>query len=110
MRKPDNAEPKPHFYPMGLWNLNSSMYSLKIYPLQIVVEEWPDNEFVAHWHDVEAVGFGDNKEEAINDLCESIIDLYQDLTETKDEELGKIPLRAKRILQQAIERTSVESE
>ena len=96
--------PQPQLYPMGLWDLNSTEYRLKIYPIQIVVEMWPENEYIAYWHDVEAVGFGEGKEEAIDDLRQCIIDLYKRLLKTEDDKLGKIPLRAKKILQKAIEK------
>ncbi len=94
---------QPRLYPMGLWDLNSTMYRLKICPLPIVVEEWPDNDFIAHWHDVEAIGFGESQKAAIENLAEDIIALYEDLKETNDEELGKLPLKAKRILLKTIE-------
>ena len=97
-------EPQPILHPMGLWELDSPKYRLKICPIQIVVEVWPDNEYIAHWHDVEAIGFGKGKEEAIDELRNSIIDLYERLSSTKDKELGKLPLRSKKILQKAIEK------
>ncbi len=99
-------EEQPTLYPMELWNLNSVEYQLKMCPIQIVVEVWPDNEYIAHWHDVEAVGFGEAKEEAIFDLCQCIIDLHERLSNTTDEKLGKIPLRAKKILQKMIEKAN----
>ncbi len=94
---------QPRLYPMGLWDLNSTTYQLRIYPLPIVVEEWPDNDFIAHWHDIEAIGFGESKKAAIENLAEDIIALYEDLKETNDEELGKLPLKAKKILLKTIE-------
>lgn len=91
----------PTAYPMRLWELNSSRYNLK-HSVNVVIEEYPDNEFIAHWHDVEAIGFGESKEETIDSLKQDIVDLYEDLTTVDDNELGKLPFRAKKILKQSI--------
>jgi hypothetical protein len=96
-------EPWPQLYPMGLWELKSQTHQLKLAPIPIVVEEWPQNDFIAHWHDVGAIGFGESKETASENLAEDIIALYEDLKETTDEELGKLPLKAKKILLKTIE-------
>ena len=93
---------QPQLYPMGLWDLNHEAYRLKIVPISIVVEEWPDHEWIAHWHDVGAIGFGESKNEAIENLTEDIIVLYEDLKSTDDEALGKLPLKAKMILLKTI--------
>jgi hypothetical protein len=98
-------EPQPMLYPMGLWDLNSPKYELKV-PIHIVVEEWPDNEFIAHWHDVEATGFGEGKAEAVEALQQDIIDLYEDLKDTDDKHLGKRPLKARKVLQAVIKETT----
>ncbi|MCH8290573.1 hypothetical protein IH992_05695 [Candidatus Poribacteria bacterium] len=94
--------PQATLYPMGLWDLNSPKYKLKV-PIHVVVEEWPDNEFIAHWHDVEAIGFGEGKQEVLEALQQDIIDLYEDLKNTDDNCLGKLTFKAKQILQTAIE-------
>lgn len=65
---------------------------------QIIIEEWSDNEFIAHWHDVEAVGFGTGRAEATADLIQNIIELYEDLRDTKEDELGKLPRKWKQIM------------
>ena len=98
-----NSEPQPMLYPMGIWDLSSSTHKLKHPPIQIVVEEWGEDDFVANWHDVRVAGYGEGREAAIEDLCVNIIDLHEDLMRTRDEELGKLPRRWKQILMRAIE-------
>ena len=94
----ENSEPQPMLYPMGIWDLNSATYKLKHPPIQIVVEEWSEDDFVANWHDVQVAGYGEGREVAIEDLCVNIIDLHEDLVCTPDEELGKLPRRWEKIL------------
>ena len=95
-------EARPELYPMNLWDLNSSQYRLK-HHVAVVVEEWPESEFIAHWHDIGAIGYGETKEGAIENLKMDVIDLYEDLREEDESRLGKLPLRAKRILQKVVE-------
>ena len=96
-----NEEPRPELHPSNLWDLRSTEYTLK-HPVTIFVEQWPESEFIAHWHDIEAVGFGESTEEAIADLCECTIELYEHLIAKPDEKLGKVPLKTKEILKKVI--------
>lgn len=91
----------PHVIPLNLWDLNSKAYTLR-QSVVISIEQWSDNEFTAHWHDVEAVGHGEGQQQAIDGLCESIIDLHEGLRQTPDENLGKMVLKAKQILSAVI--------
>ena len=102
-RKKTSSDQKPMIYPMGLWELDSSQYRLKHVPIHIAVEEWLANEFIAHWHDVEAIGFGKSRLEAIESLKADILDLYEDLKTTPDEELSRTVLQAKKLLLLTIE-------
>ena len=91
-------------YPMAIWDLDNPSYRLKVDCIPISVEEWEGDGFAAHWHDVEAVGFGDTIQETLADLRQCIIELYEDLMNEPDDKLGKLTLAAKRILAKAIEK------
>ncbi len=77
-------------------DLNSSSYSLR-HPIPVVVEEYRD-EAVATFLEVEARGWGTTPAEAVNDLKDQVILLYEELTEADPEELGKLPTAWSRVL------------
>jgi len=70
-------------YPMAIWDLDNPNYRLKVDCIPISVEEWEGDGFAAHWHDVEAVGFGDTIPETLADLRECIVELYDHLMSTE---------------------------
>ncbi|MDI6793512.1 MAG: hypothetical protein QME81_11715 [bacterium] len=69
-------------------------------PLLIQVMQ-DEGGYIAHYHDVEAVGFGDNVSEALNNLKENIVELYFDLKEDADN-LGPLPQKWLIILKELI--------
>ncbi|MBU0568494.1 hypothetical protein KJ693_05200 [bacterium] len=70
-----------------LSNIGVNGYHLRNFiPINIEYEEI----FVAISYDINMFGYGDTEQEAIRDLCESIVEYYEDLKESKDE-LGPIP-------------------
>lgn len=73
------------------------------HPVTISVEQWPFSEFIAHWYDIETVGFGQTKEDAIEDLKQNIVELYEHLKYAKDKELGRLPRRWRQILKSVVE-------
>ncbi|TKJ29696.1 MAG: hypothetical protein CEE40_07605 [Chloroflexi bacterium B3_Chlor] len=77
-------------------DLNSKQYSLR-HPIPIVVEEWT-KEAIATLPETETYGSGLTPAEAINDLKEQIILLYEDLETTDPEALGRLPRAWRRIL------------
>jgi len=85
-----------------LRDLNSSKYSLKE-NIEISIEEYPD-ETIAQWDEVEVFGHGVKQPEAVLDLKNEIIDLYEDLSSTKKKELGKLPEMWLRILKKIIKK------
>ncbi len=85
-----------------LRDLNSSKYSLKE-NIEILIEEYPD-EIIAQWPEVEVFSHGVTQPEAILDLKNEIIDLYEDLSNTKKKELGKLPKMWVRILIKVIKK------
>jgi len=98
-----SAEKPLETYIMSIMDINTPKYRLRTPLIPIAVEEWSESDFVAHWHDVEAVGYGDDKWSAIDNLKQDIIDLYENLRETDDSKLGQHPRRWKQILAQVIE-------
>lgn len=96
------TEDRPIITPLGLWSLDSPTHELASPPVQIVIEEWPDEEYIAHWHDVEAIGIGDTQAEAIAALKEDIVSLHMDLQAMDESKLGACPLAWKRILNRTI--------
>lgn len=99
-------DPQPIAHAMNLWDLGIPGYKLKHFPIAISVEEWPENEFIAHWHDVEAIGYGETRQEAIRLLKEDVVSLYEDLKNSSDGKLGKNPAYWKRLLSSVIEEKS----
>lgn len=72
-------------------------------PLFFLIEEYEgDDEVVARIPELQAAGFGSTEIQAINELKTLLGELYQDLVETPDEKLGKLPSQWKRILQEVI--------
>lgn len=68
-------------------NLGHSKYIFKSpFPINIVLE---DNVYIASSYDLNLFGYGDNEDEAVRDLCESIIDHYEHL-KANQENLGKL--------------------
>jgi len=83
-----------------LRDLNSNKYTLKE-KIEIIIEEYP-NETIAKWPELEVFGQGASLSEAILDLKREIADIYEDLSNTGEKELGKIPRMWLRILKKLI--------
>lgn len=69
-------------------NLRYPTYVLKS-PISIALE-FEENQVIASCYDIDMYGSGSNEEEAIDDLCEVIVEYYESLKEDKDK-LGPIP-------------------
>ena len=67
-------------------------------PLQVVVEPYGDS-FVATWFDAEVSASGDNEVQAVHNLKEWIIDLYERLSEFESDALGSVPRRQLAVMQ-----------
>lgn len=83
-----------------LRDLNSQSYQLRA-PIEVVIEEY-DEEVVASWPEIETFASGNTVGEALADLKNQIVDLYEDLVHSDPESLGKLPLAWKRILSRLI--------
>ena len=72
-------------------------------PLFIILEEYEDeSEVTARIPEFQAAGFGATETQAINDLKTLLGELYQDLIDTPDEKLGRLPMQWKSILQKLV--------
>lgn len=72
-------------------------------PMFFLIEEYEgDDEVVARIPELQADGFGKTEIQAINELKTFVGELCQDLMQTPDEKLGKLPLQWKRILQEVV--------
>lgn len=70
-------------------------------PIPVHVME-DNGGYIAHYYDVEAVGFGDTVSEALNNLKENITELYFDLISDVDS-LGPLPRKWFIILKELIQ-------
>jgi hypothetical protein len=69
-------------------NLRHPNYTLRrSIPVSLESEE---NKIIANCYDIDMYGSGDNEEEAIDDLCEVIVEYYESLKADK-ENLGPLP-------------------
>lgn len=92
---------RPDKWVTQIRDLGDENYEL-VEPLSILVEEYPDDVFIARFPEVEVFGEGITDAEAILDLKNSILDLYDELTETDPNTLGKLPKMWLRILKKVI--------
>ncbi|OGO22001.1 MAG: hypothetical protein A2Z28_03740 [Chloroflexi bacterium RBG_16_51_9] len=84
----EDAENSQEIYNAMVYDLNSSKYSLST-PVQVVIVEESD-ETVAKVPELNLYAVGDSATEAIYELKQEIVDLYEDLTQT-DNKLGPLP-------------------
>lgn len=70
-------------------------------PIPIIIEEF-DDEVVATWPEVEVYASAETESEAIGKLKREIVQLFEELRKTPDQELGKLPRSWKRILASTI--------
>ena len=54
--------------------------------------EYEKGSVIAGFDDIEAFSYADTESEAVSQLCEEIIQIYEDLTEDR-ENLGSLPAR-----------------
>lgn len=85
-----------------LCDLGHEGYTLKC-PISVVVDEY-DEETVARFPEVEAFASAATEGEAIALLKEDIVQLYEELVVTDEDELGKLPRQWRRVLSQLIQK------
>ena len=91
-----------HFKIIPLNTLQHHKYIL-IKPVYITIEMEKD-VIIASFDDIEAFAYADTEFEAINRLCEEIINIYKDLREDR-ENLGKFPKKWLAFLEEIIEKS-----
>lgn len=85
-----------------LCDLAREGYSLR-WPITVVVEEY-EEETVARLPEVQAFASAATEGEALALLKEDIVQLYDDLTSTPEEQLGKLPRQWRAVLAHLIEK------
>lgn len=96
------TDQRPRVICTKIYSLPSSDYELTI-PLDVTIEIHQDG-VVAVIPDLELYGEGTNQIDAINELKLELLDLYDDLEEMADEELGEYPQAWKKTLQQLVKK------
>ena len=85
-----------------LCDLGEDGYNLKC-PISVVVEEY-DEETVARFPEVEAFASAATEGEAIALLKKDIVELYEELLASDEDELGKLPRQWRRALSHLIQK------
>jgi len=93
-----SAEKRYRIIPLN--SLKHTEYRLK-QPVYIMLE-FEKDMVIASFDDIETFSYAETESEAINQLCEEIVQLYEDLTEDK-ENLGVLPLAWLEYLEEVIE-------
>ncbi|MEZ4528979.1 MAG: hypothetical protein R2941_23965 [Desulfobacterales bacterium] len=81
-------------------SLKHNKYHLN-YPVYITLE-YENEKVIASFDDIETFAYADTESEAINALCEEIIQVFEDLLEDR-ENLGLLPAKWLRYLEELIE-------
>lgn len=81
-------------------SLKHPKYHLRV-PVHITLE-FEEDRVIASFDDIEAFSYAETNSEAINQLCEEIIQLYEDLQED-EENLGPLPQKWLHYLKEIIE-------
>ena len=89
-----------HLKIIPLNTLKHSKYILKK-PIYITIEQ-EKNIIIASFDDIEAFAYADTEFEAINNLCQEIVNIYEDLREDKNN-LGMLPKKWLEYLEEVIE-------
>ena len=83
-----------------IFSLPAAEYELN-QPITVILKIY-DDEVISLIPDLALHGEGDNEIEAVNDLKMQLLDLYDDLNEMDDDELGEEPKAWKRTLNKLI--------
>jgi predicted RNase H-like HicB family nuclease len=96
------VQERPLKYNLQIRDLGNSDYEL-LEPLLITIEEYPgDDVIIASFPEIEAFGEGVTETEAILNLKWAILDLYDELVELSNDELGDLPKSWLTVLQKVI--------
>lgn len=97
----DGLREKPVTKQVELLDIDESLEVIS--PIPIVIEEYND-EVIAAFPEIEAFGAGLCEAEAIVNLKEKIREIFFELEEANDDELGKLPLSWKRVLLKVVKK------
>jgi len=89
---------------MKMYDLASDIYNLKC-PIDVLLKVFND-EILASIPDLEIYGEGFNETEALNNLKDELIDLFDYLNSVSSSSLGKLPKRWKKIINSFIEKNN----
>jgi hypothetical protein len=99
-RSKEKAKPIHIDKNVTILNLGHEKYLFKSpFPVNILVE---DDTYIATSYDLNLFGYGDSEDEALHDLCESIIEHYEHL-KTNQSKLGSLLKRDWNFLSRMIE-------
>lgn len=90
-----------HLKIIPLNSLKNSKYILKK-PIYITIEK-EKKTVIASFDDIEAFAYADTEFEAINSLCQEVIDIYEDLKADKNN-IGILPKKWLEYLEEIIEK------
>lgn len=93
----DNLTQQPAFVTSKIHSLPSEEYELKA-PIDVIIEIYSD-EALAVIPELELYGEGRTEMDALSDLKLELIDLYENLVDMSDDELGDSPREWKKTLQ-----------
>jgi len=96
----NETENKPAIASVQIFSLPAGEYDLK-QPITVILKIY-DDEVISLFPDLALHGEGDNEIEAVNDLKMQLLDLYDDLNDMDDDELGEEPKAWKRTLNKLI--------
>jgi len=82
-------------------NLRSDKYRL-VSPLQVTLSVENDI-YAVTTYDLNMFGYGESEDEAIQDLCDAIVEYYEELEDNQNC-LGKVPAQHKHFLDQMIQK------
>ncbi len=95
---------RPLKWTTQIYDLGEDGYTLTT-PIPIIIEEYASDEpILARFPEAELFGEGATESEAIDNLKSEILDLFDELSEMDSQEMGKLPLSWRRILEQLIAR------
>ena len=94
-------EERPVVKETSIFDVGDNLQVVQAIP--VVIEETRD-EIIASFPEVEVYGVGSSEAEALSNLKAEIRDLYFELTELRQDELGRLPLGWRRVLERLIQR------
>jgi len=100
-----DVQERPVKYNTQIRDLGDENYAL-VEPLIVSIEEYTgEDTVIASFPEIEVFGEGVTEAEALMNLKMAILDLYEELTDTPQDELGDLPKAWLSVLQKIIKQT-----